>query len=773
MAMNWKSGSVFFAAVILSHVATATCVSAQNFSYTGSLNTARYNQTATLLTNGIVLIAGGTNSGFAAEVSAELYDPATGTFTTTGSLNAARTQYSATLLNNGKVLIAGGNNGLGVGLASAELYDPATGTFTFTGSLNTARQNHTATLLNNGMVLIAGGLMTSEEITLASAELYDPATGTFTFTGSLNTARFEHTATLLNNGMVLFAGGVSYASSSVLASAELYNPATGIFTTTGSLNTARTLHTATLLNNGMVLFAGGSDSSGNASASAELYNPATGIFTPIESLDTARFWHTATPLNNGMVLIAGGADSGGNALASAELCNPATETFALTGTLNTARSLHTATLLNNGMVLIAGGATSGLAAALGTAELYEPSMVSPPPTSETIPQPLNPTAPTQFQFDNNVHNFSVQYPAGTSFSGVNMTVTAVQTPQASFQERVAGTSFANALCIVYSGENGYCEDYQVSCTDTNMNPIACPSESTPTISVKTSYDTEQAIINPGFLTTPIGTNEWTNIFDSFYLQRIDPTTRGRTTGFSEFIAVSLGTSNSQGAAQFNLLGPLEDDVRIFPVGTLIPVEFQLTSIAQPGQPVTDAAAGITVTMLSGANGNPISSIVLENSSAFRYERGKYVYYLDTRGYAPGTYNVTVYGNAFAAYQVQFTLPVSTTGAQLRTQLQSLTFDRSTYQYVATLTVTNTGTAEANGVIVFASALNFAFTSTPMPVSLGDIGPASSATATLTYPAWAVRPGDRAFLIVLEDFAGGHGDGFFLVNLPERPEESEK
>jgi hypothetical protein len=171
-------------------------------------------------------------------------------WTPTGSLNTARDSHTATLLPNGMVLVAGG---FGPVRASAELYDPVSGTWTPTGSLNTARAQHTATLLPNGMVLVAGGFDSNVNPS-ASAELYDPASGTWMPTGSLNTARTTHTATLLPNGMVLVAGG--FGASGDLPNAELYDPATGTWTPTGSLNVARTFHTATLLNNGMVLVAG-------------------------------------------------------------------------------------------------------------------------------------------------------------------------------------------------------------------------------------------------------------------------------------------------------------------------------------------------------------------------------------------------------------------------------------------------------------------------------------------------------------------------------------
>jgi Big-like domain-containing protein/galactose oxidase-like protein len=364
------------------------------FVLTGTLNTARASHTSTVLTNGMVLIAGGYNGTVLG--SAELYNPASGTFTPTGSLKTARLYHTATLLNNGRVLIVGGYDQNGNILASAELYNPATGIFTSTGSLNTARELQTATMIQgtmiNGMVLIAGGQGSGGA--LASAELYNPMTGTFATTGSLNTARLYHTATLLNNGSVnngsvLIAGGYDN-NGNTSATAELYNPATATFTPTLSLNTARYRHTATLLNSGMVLVAGGEDSNGNALASAELYNPATGSFTLDGSLNSARILHTATLLNNGTDLMAGGYGSSAY-LTAAELNDPATGTFAPTGSLNIGRYLHTASLLNNGMNLVAGGDNSS--GYLASAELYETATLTPPNLVSIALSPSNPTVP--------------------------------------------------------------------------------------------------------------------------------------------------------------------------------------------------------------------------------------------------------------------------------------------------------------------------------------------------------------------------------------------
>ena len=142
---------------------------------TGNLITPRGIHTATLLQEGKVLIAGGSDCEdalfFKAFTSGEVYDPVTGTWSSTGNLNTSRAIHTATPLPSGKVLVAGGLtfdfDFDGTRLDSAELFDPATGTWSSAGDLNRGRFGHTATLLLDGRVLVAGGFNSLED-----AELY-------------------------------------------------------------------------------------------------------------------------------------------------------------------------------------------------------------------------------------------------------------------------------------------------------------------------------------------------------------------------------------------------------------------------------------------------------------------------------------------------------------------------------------------------------------------------------------------------------------------------
>jgi len=255
------------------------------FSATGSMVDPRVLHTATLMNDGKVLIAGGTRAGGgggAAIASAELYDPTSGTFTTTGGMYTDRAQHTATLLTSGEVLVAGGWNGHAADAADdppwdplfTELFDPSSGSFNLSGSMSTTRIGHKAIRLADGKVLVLGGVLAVQNIheqlpNPSYGELYDPVVGTFAPLENVTVSRYGYTATLLRSGEVLLAGGED--SGNTVGTAELLNPNLRTLFSTGSLVTQRIGHTATLLKDGRVLVTGGTDSNGNALATAEIY----------------------------------------------------------------------------------------------------------------------------------------------------------------------------------------------------------------------------------------------------------------------------------------------------------------------------------------------------------------------------------------------------------------------------------------------------------------------------------------------------------------------
>jgi hypothetical protein len=298
---------------------------------------------------------------------------APGSFNAAGSTATARYGFTATLLTNGNVLLTGGDTPQGV-LDSTLLYNPVAHTFAPTGRMLEARIGHAAVRLANGRVLVTGGPS-------ATAELYDPVAGTFSTTGNMTRPRQGHTMTLLTNGKVLVVGGDGFPVAG--GTAELYDPVSGAFASTGPLGVGRTGFQAIGLQDGRVLILLGLNAAGDPLLTAEAYNPGTGTFTSTGSLVSAHRGGTATLIQNGKVLVAGGwngaatpttADFGLNPVA--ELFDPSSNQFTTTGPLAYPRQGHAAVLRLDGTVLIAYGEHtwySSLPFGVPPSEVYDPT----------------------------------------------------------------------------------------------------------------------------------------------------------------------------------------------------------------------------------------------------------------------------------------------------------------------------------------------------------------------------------------------------------------
>jgi Galactose oxidase, central domain len=174
------------------------------------MSSSRWNHRATLLTDGTVLVTGGTPTDSGTKegtASADLFNPATDAFSALPDMISARQGHSSTLIQgcncaaDGMVLLAGGQNQTGAVINTAELYDPSTKTFTAVGNMTSHRAEHQAVGFTTGglagYVLIMGGYPSPNEKGVNTAELFDPNTRKFIKIGSMTVDRYEFPATVI------------------------------------------------------------------------------------------------------------------------------------------------------------------------------------------------------------------------------------------------------------------------------------------------------------------------------------------------------------------------------------------------------------------------------------------------------------------------------------------------------------------------------------------------------------------------------------------------
>ena len=290
---------------------------AHSWTAAGLPSTPRIFHSATLLENGDVLVIGGydPNSSAGSFASTERYSPLANQWSNADSMAVSREGHSATLLSNGNVLVVGGDNGSV--LSSAEIYDASDDTW-HAANNPIGRAAHTATLLPSGLVLVVGGYSNTAHA-LTTCQLYDPTTNTWTGTGSLNIGRSGHSATLLLDGTVLVSGG--FGLTGALDSAELYNPISKTWMPFGNLTTPRADQSAVMLADGRVLIAGGDNATAlGGLASVEIFDPGLvpvparqPLLSSVPSLLTDKFGILLTGIGFRPNIEASGGDTAGSA----------------------------------------------------------------------------------------------------------------------------------------------------------------------------------------------------------------------------------------------------------------------------------------------------------------------------------------------------------------------------------------------------------------------------------------------------------------------------
>jgi N-acetylneuraminic acid mutarotase len=271
-----------------------------------------------LLTDGRVLVAGGFGANNDALASAEIFDPTDNTFSPTAPMSVGRARFQGVRLDDGRVLVMGGNksgNGGGGALDSAEIYDPASGTWSSTGSMHHAREAARAVKLEDGRVVITGGSDGGDpRISEDTTEMYNPDDGTFEEIGPMTAGRDRHAILLLGDGRVIVAGGEE--DGDVLRATDVFDPLSGatIWTETAPLAYRRYAASYVTMANGNGLLCGGFD--GGYLRTCEIYDAATDTWSETEKLAKATSGALMVLMPGGSVLICGGLGSGDKTLAS-------------------------------------------------------------------------------------------------------------------------------------------------------------------------------------------------------------------------------------------------------------------------------------------------------------------------------------------------------------------------------------------------------------------------------------------------------------------------
>lgn len=207
----------------------------------------------------------------------EIYDPVLGTWTNTANMLKYRAGATATVLPDGRVLVAGGTEGnnshelhdvadlLGTALKSTEIYNPVTDTWSFGTNMTEFKAGAMSVTLADGRWMVSGGVTHTLLFGIPipdfsdNQQIYDPSTGNWSNTANMKDKRALGGMVRLSNTVILIAGGAGGDIFNIgpIRDTEVYNPISGTTAVRPNLTQESAFNRCIALPNAQALIIGG------------------------------------------------------------------------------------------------------------------------------------------------------------------------------------------------------------------------------------------------------------------------------------------------------------------------------------------------------------------------------------------------------------------------------------------------------------------------------------------------------------------------------------